>query len=342
MSLLLGLGGAVASGVAGVFAKRQHNKFADYLNENDLAMPESMSSAESVYRGMASQGLPGKETIEGDIQSQIARTMGLGKQVADSPSGLLDLLSKSGESATNAIRQLGVDDANAQLKNQGMLGEFLSRAKAPMELNVDQFNYMKNVSAERERMHGTQELFRGLTQGLTTASTAFGNRSLRRMLKGDERDVNKFFRRRTRGAADGDEVYSRGNSLFGRRNRGGGGADGDLGGSVSGGIKYGPEDPSERWVPKGYDGSFLYEEKIKKEYGAKPSDLFGGGKADYRIAQYGDTLSALAQRWDTSVDALMMANPHFSGRSTTHHRGYTLSNEDLIHAGERINRMIGR
>lgn len=125
-----------------------------------------MDSAESEFRGMASKGLPGKETIEDDIQSQVARTMGLGKQVADSPSALLDLLSKSNEGATANMRQLGVQDASAQLGNRMQLAEFLSRAKAPMQAMIEDKNINLGISAERERMVGTQELLQGITQGM--------------------------------------------------------------------------------------------------------------------------------------------------------------------------------
>jgi hypothetical protein len=86
----IGLATGILSGLfgvgSGILANQQHRKFADYLGNLKYNMPSAMSSAEAEYRGLAGHGLAGKETIKDDIVSQLARTMGLGKQVAKNPS----------------------------------------------------------------------------------------------------------------------------------------------------------------------------------------------------------------------------------------------------------------
>jgi hypothetical protein len=193
LPLIAGLASGLANIGGGMLAQRSHNKYADFLDEQKVKMPDAIGSAEAEFRGMASKGLPGKETIADDIQSQIARTMGLGKQVAESPSQLLDLLSKSHEGASSGIRELGVQDATAKDRNRHMLADFLARAKAPMEMNVANQNLNLKVSAEKERMMGTSELLQGITGGMTGFMTGASNQMVSDHLKSQNEILNNFF-----------------------------------------------------------------------------------------------------------------------------------------------------
>jgi len=193
LSLIAGLTSGLVGVGGGLLAKKAHNKFADYLDKQEVKMPGAMDTAEGIFQANASQGLPGKETIEDDIQSQIARTLGLGKEVADSPSALLDLLAKSNESATGSIRQLGVQDASAKLHNRAMLGDFLSRAKAPMELNIANQNMELGIASQRERMMGTQELLQGITNGLGGITTGFANHEMQKNMKDQIAKMDEWF-----------------------------------------------------------------------------------------------------------------------------------------------------
>ncbi len=190
MALPLIAGGVSLLGnvIGGALAKRSHNKYADYLDDQKVEMPGAIGQAETEFRGMASQGLPGKDAIADDIQSQIARTMGLGKQVAESPSQLLDLLSKSHESASSGMRELGVQDATAKNRNRHMLADFLARAKAPMEMRVADQNLNLGISAQKERMVGTASLLQGITGGLAGMTTGVGNHMVSQHL-GKQNDI---------------------------------------------------------------------------------------------------------------------------------------------------------
>jgi hypothetical protein len=189
----LGLASGVLSAGGGIFSKIKHDEYADYLRSMNLQVPDSVYSAENIYRDMASKGLPGKDTIEADIQSQMARTMGLGKEVVDNPSALLDLLAKSSEGATANLRQLGVQDASAQMQNEAMLANFLSSVKAPTELNVNQFNMQKDIAAKSEEMAGYKELLNGLSSGLSSAMTGVGYGNMQKYMKGKNDLLDEHF-----------------------------------------------------------------------------------------------------------------------------------------------------
>lgn len=195
MSAILGLG--IASGLlsagGGIFSKFKHDEYADYLRSMNLQVPDSVYSAENIYRDMASKGLPGKDTIEADIQSQMARTMGLGKEVVDNPSALLDLLAKSSEGATANLRQLGVQDASAKMQNEAMLAQFLGSVKAPTELNVNQFNMQKDIAAKAEEMAGYKELLNGLSSGLSSAMTGVGYGNMQKYMKDKNKELEGWF-----------------------------------------------------------------------------------------------------------------------------------------------------
>jgi hypothetical protein len=218
LSLIAGIASGLANIGGGLLARRSHNKYADFLNEQKVEMPGAIGAAESEFRGMASQGLPGKDAIADDIQSQIARTLGLGKEVADSPSVLLDLLAKSNESATSSVRQLGVQDASAKLQNRAMLADFLSRAKAPMELNIANQNMELGIASQRERMMGTQELLQGITNGLGGMTTGFANHETQKYMKDKIAQMDNWFGLGGAGSSvvpSVDEAIQTGSSLSG-------------------------------------------------------------------------------------------------------------------------------
>jgi hypothetical protein len=173
----LGLGG----GVAGYF---KHNDYADLIEDQELNMPGSMGSAESIYQGLASQGLPGKETIQAGIESAMPSTINTAKEVVDSPSALLDLLSRSSASTAEQTRNLGVQDAQARVGNEAMLADFYTRAKAPLEMRINEFDIQKTLDAERERMMGLSELLGGASQAGNIGMQYFANKESNEQMQG--------------------------------------------------------------------------------------------------------------------------------------------------------------
>jgi len=175
LGLMAGINAALGLG-GGIMGKIKHDDYANLLEDQELNMPGAMGSAESIYQGLASQGLPGKETIQDSIDATIPGTLSAAKEVVDSPSALLDLLSKSSSSVAEQTRNLGVQDAQAKTQNEAMLADFYTRAKAPMEMQINQFDIQKTLDAERERMLGWSELFGGASQAGTMGMQYFANR----------------------------------------------------------------------------------------------------------------------------------------------------------------------
>lgn len=174
LGLMSGIQAALglAGGAVGMW---QHNKYANLLEDQNLTMPDAMGKAESIYGGLASQGLQGYDTIQQNIESRMPSTINLAKETVDSPSALIDLLAKTNAESAAQTRQLGVQDAQAKSYNQNVLGDFLSRAKAPMEMQLQQFEIQKKLDAERERMLGWSELFGSAVGAGNIGMQYFGN-----------------------------------------------------------------------------------------------------------------------------------------------------------------------
>ncbi len=160
--------------VGGIFGKSQHNKYADMLMGLEKTMPESILRAEGLYEEQATQGLPGFESIKSDIEGTMSSTVAAGKQVIDSPSALLGLLAELSANVAGGVRKLGVEDEMARLRNKMMLAQFLTSAKAPAEMRIEDFDIDKQIGAEKERMTGSAALWQEITGGIGSGLTAYG------------------------------------------------------------------------------------------------------------------------------------------------------------------------
>jgi hypothetical protein len=175
---MFGAMSAISSGIqlaSGIIGKTQHDKYANLIEDQELEMPGAIGKAESIYDQLASQGLPGKETIQGDIESMIPANLSVAKEVVDSPSALIDLIGKTSAQTSDQMRKLGVADASAKVQNQAQLGSFLSQVKAPMEMDINKFGIERDLSAQRERMAGWSELTQGVAGASNIGMKYFGD-----------------------------------------------------------------------------------------------------------------------------------------------------------------------
>ena len=177
---MFGAMSAISSGIqlaSGIIGKTQHDKYANLIEDQELEMPGAIGKAESIYDQLASQGLPGKETIQGDIESMIPANLSVAKEVVDSPSALIDLIGKTSAQTSDQMRKLGVADASAKVQNQAQLGSFLSQVKAPMEMDINKFGIERDLSAQRERMAGWSELTQGVAGASNIGLKYFGDQA---------------------------------------------------------------------------------------------------------------------------------------------------------------------
>ena len=186
------IGGGIATTISagarivnGYIARREHEKYAKLLEKQKMTVPGSIYDAENIYRSLASDGLPGKETMQANIEGYLPEVVNASKEVVDSPSALMDALTKASTNVNNNLRNLEVSDANAKVQNQGLLANFLSSVKSPIEMNIENFEIQKSLAAARERMLGKRELVQGYTSfndimtnyfaGLNGQQSAVGN-----------------------------------------------------------------------------------------------------------------------------------------------------------------------
>lgn len=167
----LGLIGGIISGIIG---NRAHQKYANALENVNMAMPEALGQAQSLYNRMAYQQMPGYETMLQGVDANTANTMTMAQQVANSPAALLDALIQSSTAGENQKRNIGIENANYQTQMAQNLARFLGTTKAGYQNEINQFNVDKQISALKERMLGTQELMQGITGGLGSAFSNWG------------------------------------------------------------------------------------------------------------------------------------------------------------------------
>lgn len=169
--------------IGGFVANKQHKKYADLLMQQNMTMPSGITDAEGIMKGNAGEGLQGYESYMNDIQSLLPNTVNAAKEVVDNPSQLLELVSKAQSTAGSKIRDLGIADADAKLRNEVAYANFLSSVKAPAEQAIENFNIQKTLGAEQERMVGKAEMWKGIgslgnsidSLGMAAASAGGGN-----------------------------------------------------------------------------------------------------------------------------------------------------------------------
>lgn len=193
MSLGLGIISGALGVAGGIAGKISHDKYAKFLDNLQLDVPDAVYQAEGVYNELASQGLQGKDVIASDIEGTMSSNINTAKEVVDSPSALIDLLAKSSGDVSKQMRQLGVQDSQVQQQNKAMLGNFLANTKAPIELNINQLNMERKIAAQRERMVGTSELFGGLTQGLTGFTSGYAAFQQNKGMNNLNENLKSFF-----------------------------------------------------------------------------------------------------------------------------------------------------
>ena len=170
LSLVPVVGNAL-SGVAGMIAS---NNLADKEKQLKLTMPPEMIKAEGMARELAAMGVPGYEKYKEDINQITPTTVNQAREVAQSPSQLIDLMSRSQGATNAALRDLEVRDASANVQNKQNYQNFLGQ-KAQMQLGIQGQNNQTDMTALRQDAQGTKDLFQSLNNaigsGINTYST---------------------------------------------------------------------------------------------------------------------------------------------------------------------------
>lgn len=165
----------LVSGVAsGVVSKFSHNKYANLLEKSTLSMPEVYNEARGIYEKLSATGLPGVDQAKLDLIGGIPSTLSAYKEVADNPASVLGALADAQVGVNKGLTDLSIKDALAKLENNQNLAAYLTREGA-VRTQYDQYNNELKMSAAAERMAGTKELLGGISSGISSGISAYGN-----------------------------------------------------------------------------------------------------------------------------------------------------------------------
>ena len=170
----LAIGSAVANIAGGIFGKSEHDKYADLVESLQQEMPSEMDTAKDVYAGQSTKGLTGYDTTKDNIEGQTLTSLNEAKKYAESPAAILGLIGKMQSSQSGQMRALGVQDSQAHDANQLGYAKFLSQVYAPAKTNLDKYNASLVMGAQQERMAGTSELMGGITGGINSGASIYG------------------------------------------------------------------------------------------------------------------------------------------------------------------------
>ena len=115
------------------------------------------------------------------------------KSVADSPSALTEALISGQAGLSEQKRKLGVVDAETKARNEELFANFLANVKAPAEARIQEFDINKILSAQKEKMAGTQDLWGGISSGVGAGLSAYGNIKQLDYLRNKSDLMNQFW-----------------------------------------------------------------------------------------------------------------------------------------------------
>jgi hypothetical protein len=174
VSALLSLIPAAINLIGGIAGKSESDKLAEKQRALKLSMPPEMLKQEAMARNLSQMGLPGYERYREDIGQITPSTVNQAKQVAQSPSQLIDLMSRSQTATNEALQNLQVRDAEAKRMNQMNYQNVLGQ-KGQMALGIQGANLQTEMGANLQEAQGTKDLFQSLnnavSSGINTYST---------------------------------------------------------------------------------------------------------------------------------------------------------------------------
>jgi len=158
----------------GIAGKSSSDKLAEEERKLKLGLPREMLQAEGIAKNLAAMGLPGYEKYREDISQITPTTVNQARQVAQSPSQLIDLMSRSQSATNSALRDLEVRDTAQNVQNKQNYQNFLGQ-KGQMALGIQGANNQTEQMANVQQAQGTKDLFQSLNNaigsGINTYST---------------------------------------------------------------------------------------------------------------------------------------------------------------------------
>lgn len=187
VSALLSLIPAAIDLISGIAGQSESDKLADEERKLKLSMPAELLQQKELARQLSYMGLPGYEKYREDISQITPQTVNQARTVAQSPSQLIDLMSRSQTATNEALQNLSVLDDKArrenQLNYQNVLGDV-----GRTNLAIQQGNLNTDLMALQQEAQGTKDLFQSFNNaigsGINTYAAITGLNNQEKYLKG--------------------------------------------------------------------------------------------------------------------------------------------------------------
>jgi len=176
VSSLVSMIPVVGNTLSGIFGMSASNRLADKESKLKLSLPPDMLKAEGIARQLAAMGMPGYEKYKEDINQITPTTVNQAREVAQSPSQLIDLMSRSQSATNSALRDLQVRDTAANVQNKQNYQNFLGQ-KANMQLGIQERNNQTQLGADMQQAQGTKDLFQSLNNAIGSGINTYATLS---------------------------------------------------------------------------------------------------------------------------------------------------------------------
>ena len=178
--------------IGGLWGKSESDKTAEQISGLQSEMPAEALQAESLAREMSSMGLPGVETYKEQINQIVPSTLSAVKEVAQSPSQIIDLASKALTATNDAYNKLAVSDATARLSNMKNYQSVLEN-KANLASNIQSQNNQIQMAAIGQKAQGTSDLISGIERGVAGSISSYGQQQQNDYMKDYYDKISGFF-----------------------------------------------------------------------------------------------------------------------------------------------------
>lgn len=138
-----------------------------------MQRPAESYKQEALAKELSYMGLPGYEKYKEEISQVTPNTVSQARKVAQSPSQLIDLMSRSQTATNEALQNLQIRDTQQNVANkqnyQNVLGQLANE-----NLGIQRENLTTDMSALQQEAQGEKDLFQGLTNALGSGINTYG------------------------------------------------------------------------------------------------------------------------------------------------------------------------
>lgn len=183
----------ILGAVEGMFNKGSSDKLAGQIRDTSNTMPAETSAAAASAAEQANAGLPGREYYQEQIDSMIPKTLSQAKEMAQTPSSIIDLAANALTRSNDAYNKLAVSDAEARVGNIRNYQNVLQN-KGQMALGIQDRNNQIQLAGDYQEAQGTKDLMGSINQGVGNSISLYGDMEKNKYLKEQNAALMEFFK----------------------------------------------------------------------------------------------------------------------------------------------------